>query len=95
MVDASERRLFATEGGSGAFGGLAIVDRWAGYHLPILRHPLRLVSVTRRLESLQEITKEVAEIDILLTRSLFAGGIPHRLLLRVSLVKPTSAPLRF
>jgi hypothetical protein len=34
-------------------------------------------------------------IHVLLTRSLFGDGIPHRLLLRVSLAKPTSAPLRF
>jgi hypothetical protein len=42
---------------------------------------------------LQEITKEVVGIHVLLTRSLFDGGIPRRLLLRVSLAKPTSAPL--
>jgi len=39
----------------------------------------------------QEATKEVAEIHVLPTRSLFGDGIPHRLLLRVSLTKPTSA----
>jgi len=43
----------------------------------------------------QEITKEVAGIHVLLTRSLFGDGIPRRLLLRVSRAKPTSAPLRF
>jgi len=43
----------------------------------------------------QEITKEVVEFHVLLTRSLFGGGIPRRLLLRVSLAKQISAPLRF
>src|SRR6516164_7860238 len=43
----------------------------------------------------QAVTKEVAGIHVLLTRSLFGDGIPRRLLRRVSLAKPTSAPLRF
>jgi len=43
----------------------------------------------------QEITKEVVGIHVLLTRSLFGGGIPRKLLLRVSPAKPTSAVLRF
>ena len=38
--------------------------------------------------------QEVVGIHVLLTRSLFGGGIPHRLLQRVSLAKPTSASLR-
>src|SRR5260370_11402198 len=33
-------------------------------------------------------------IHVLLTRSLFGGGIPRRWLPRVSLAKPTSAPVR-
>jgi hypothetical protein len=41
------------------------------------------------------ITKEVGGIQVLLTLSLFASDIPRRLLQRVSLAKPTSAPLRF
>jgi hypothetical protein len=41
------------------------------------------------------ITKEVVEIHILLTRSLFADDILRRLLRRASVAKPTSAPLRF
>jgi hypothetical protein len=45
--------------------------------------------------ALQEIIKEVIGIHVLLTRSLFGGGIPRRLLLRVSLAKLTSAPLPF
>ena len=50
----------------------------------------------RRLAiSLQEVSKEVVGIRVLLTRSLFDGGIPRRLLLRVFLEKPTSAHLRF
>jgi hypothetical protein len=41
------------------------------------------------------VNKEVVGIHVLLTRSLFGGGILRRLLLRVSLAKSTSAPLRF
>ena len=44
---------------------------------------------------LEEITKAVFGIRIHLTRWLFGGGILRGLLLRVSPVKPTSAPLRF
>jgi hypothetical protein len=40
------------------------------------------------------VTKEIVGIRVLLTRSLFASDIPRMLLLRVSLAKPTSAPLR-
>jgi hypothetical protein len=40
----------------------------------------------------QAIIKEVGGIHVLVTRSLFGGGIPRRLLLHVSLAKPTSAP---
>ena len=50
---------------------------------------------TRRETALRAVTKEVVGIHVLLTRSLSGGGIPRRLLLRVSLAKPTSAPLRF
>src|SRR5208337_1306898 len=39
--------------------------------------------------------KEAAAIRVFLTRSLFGGDIPRRFLRRVSLAKPTSAPLRF
>jgi hypothetical protein len=39
------------------------------------------------------ITKEVGGIHVRLTHSLFASDIPRRLLRRVSLAKPTSAPL--
>jgi hypothetical protein len=44
---------------------------------------------------LQEVTKELGGIHALPTRSLAGDGIPRRLLLRVSLAKSTSAPLRF
>ena len=54
---------------------------------------LRLLNETAG--KLQEIIKEVAEIHILPILSLFGGDIPRRLLLRVSLAKQTSAPLRF
>jgi hypothetical protein len=47
------------------------------------------------LSKLQEITKEVVGIHVLLTRLLFGDGILRSLLLRVSLAKPTSALLRF
>jgi hypothetical protein len=45
--------------------------------------------------ALQEIIKEAVGIHDPLTRSLFGGGILRRFLRRVSLAKPTSAPLRF
>jgi len=41
------------------------------------------------------ITKEVVGIHVFLTRSLFGGDIPHRLLAHVSRARSTSAPLRF
>src|SRR3982074_1844919 len=41
------------------------------------------------------VNKEVVGIHFLLTRSLFACDILRRLLPRVSLAKPLSAPLRF
>ena len=49
-----------------------------------------------RLETLLlEVTKGAVGIRVPLTLSLFGDGIPRRLLLRVSLAKPTSAALRF
>jgi hypothetical protein len=39
--------------------------------------------------------QEVIGIRVLLTRSLFGDGIPHRFALRASLGKSTFAPLRF
>ena len=51
--------------------------------------------VTQSETKLEAASKEVVGIHDLLTRSLFGGGILRRLLLRVSLAKPTSAPLRF
>jgi hypothetical protein len=50
---------------------------------------------TRSASHACECLKEVGEIHVLLTHSLFGGGIPRRLLLRVSPVKSTSAPLRY
>src|SRR5262249_15736722 len=41
------------------------------------------------------VSKEVVGVHVLLTRSLFACDILRRLLLRVSLAKPTFAALRF
>ena len=49
----------------------------------------------RRGDPRKAVTKGVVGIHVLLTRSLFACGILRRLLLRVSLAKSTSAPLRF
>src|SRR5580700_4629673 len=43
----------------------------------------------------KKVTKEVVGIHVLLTRSLFACDILRRFLRRVSLAKPTSAPVRF
>src|ERR1700732_5309876 len=41
------------------------------------------------------VTKEVVGIRVLLTRSPFAGGIPRRVLRRVSLATSTFVPWRF
>jgi hypothetical protein len=46
-------------------------------------------------EKERDATKEVVGICVLLTRSLFESDILRRLLRRVSLAKPTSAPLQF
>jgi hypothetical protein len=51
--------------------------------------------VRRNAESLQETFKVVVGSHVLLPRSFFSGDIPRRLLQRVSLAKPTSAPWRF
>jgi hypothetical protein len=64
------------------------------YLAPVTIKKSFLVRRTKRRE-LQEITKEVVGIHVLLTRLFFGGGILRMLLLRVSLAKPTSAPLRF
>jgi len=47
------------------------------------------------LKVLRIVTKEAVGIHVPLTRSFFGDGIPRRLLLRVSLAKPTLAALRF
>ena len=47
-----------------------------------------------RMEELEEISKEVVGIHDPVTRWLFADDILRRLLLRVSLAKSTSAPVR-
>ena len=58
--------------------------------------PLRMFDwVMKKDTALKSATKEVVGIRTLLTHSLFASGIPRRLLLRVSPAKPTSALLRF
>jgi hypothetical protein len=51
--------------------------------------------VSNENQLLQEVIKEVVGIHVLLTRSLFGGGILRRSLPSVSLAKLTSAPLRF
>ena len=56
---------------------------------------VRESALPKVLEPLQEILKEVVGIHVLLLRSLFGGGIPRKLPLRVSLAKSTSALLRF
>jgi len=55
----------------------------------------RWLSNASRDSALRAVPKEVVEVHVLLTRSLFACGILRRLLQRVSLAKPTSAGLRF
>jgi hypothetical protein len=60
-----------------------------------LNFKMRLTKGARLPVAPLSLTKEVVGIHVLLTRSLFASDIPHRLLLRVSLAKSTSAPLRF
>jgi hypothetical protein len=42
-----------------------------------------------------KVTKEAVGIHVLLKRSFLGGSIPRRLLLRVSLTKSTSVPVRF
>src|SRR5271166_7190552 len=50
--------------------------------------------VERKAGSFKGVSKEVIGLHLLLTRSLFGGGILHRLLPHVSLAKSTSAPLQ-
>jgi hypothetical protein len=57
-------------------------------------HLARRFGPSRRFEH-ERLIKEGFGIHVLLTHSLFDGGIPRRLLLRVSLAKPPSAPVRF
>jgi hypothetical protein len=54
----------------------------------------RKVILNIKKGELQEITEGAIGIHVLPSRSLFGHGILRRLLLRVSLAKPTSAPLR-
>ena len=65
--------------------------------LPIIgrRKSWAVSSVNAAMRNCVSIIKVVVGIHVLLTRSLFGGGIPRRLLLRVSLAKSTSAVLRF
>jgi hypothetical protein len=58
--------------------------------MPIIRH-MSLQALLMLLAG----SKEVIGIHVPLTRSLFGCDILSRLLRRVSLTKPTSAPLRF
>jgi hypothetical protein len=53
------------------------------------------MAISNERRALEEVTKEAVGIHVLLTRSFFGDDIPRRSLLRVSLAKPTSAPLRF
>jgi len=61
----------------------------------LLTQFLQLSILDIEWKELQAVTKEVVGIGVLLTRSLFGGDIPRRLLLLVSLAKLTSAPARF
>ena len=53
------------------------------------------VRTAQRAPGSKSFTEEVAGIHVLLTRSLFAGDILRKLLVRVSPVKSTSADLRY
>src|ERR1700687_4339353 len=64
-------------------------------HLKRLFDNAGLPTTTPRDSALRAVTKEVVEIRVLLTRSPFVGGIPHRLLRRVSVATPTFVPSRF
>jgi hypothetical protein len=70
--------------------GLVTVDCW---HCGILIPRITGFMISRKCFG--PLTKEVVGIDALLTRSLFACDILRRSLQRVSLAKPTSAPVRF
>jgi hypothetical protein len=50
-----------------------------------------MVDLNQNQDTNYKIAKEAAGIHVLLTRSLFGGGNPRRLFLRVSLAKLTSA----
>jgi hypothetical protein len=54
---------------------------------------MREPALPKVLEPLQEITKAVVGMHVLLTHPPFASYIPRRLLLRASPVKPLSAAL--
>ena len=54
-----------------------------------------LGNIWHYLAALQPDLKEVVGIRVLLTRLLSDSGIPRSLLLRVSLGKPTSAPVPY
>src|SRR5262245_27652972 len=63
--------------------------------IPRMSPEPRACSRTLEQRESVEITKEAVGVHVLLTRLLFGGDIPRRFLRRVSVAKPTSAPLRF
>src|ERR1700674_1499304 len=71
--------------------------RFWSKHVDVLeQHLEKMEKVPKPRDSaLRAVTKEVVGIRVLLTRSPFAGGIPRRLLRRVSLAIPTFVPWRF
>ena len=74
---------------------LSILVKWRPAKHPFSAEIEKNLSFEPKEEGWQEITKEVAGIHFFLTRSLFDDGIPRRFLLRVYVVKPISALLRF
>jgi DNA invertase Pin-like site-specific DNA recombinase len=78
--------------------GARKIARSTGFSLGTSKRNFDQIAATGAAELskvLQAVNKEVVGTHDPLTRSLFDGDILHRLLRRVSLANPTSAPLRF
>jgi hypothetical protein len=78
------------------FGGpKQVLSYLANYTHRVALSKRRIVAVDAQHQTVTFTNKEAAGIQVLPTRSLFGGDIPRRFLPRVSLAKPTSAPLQF
>jgi hypothetical protein len=82
-------------GKQASFSGSLVAEVSSLSHLKRMFDNAELPTTKPRDSELQEITKEVVGVHVLLTGSLFGDDILRRLLLRVSLGKSTSVPLRF